>query len=121
MASEKDLIDKADALLKRHALGAGNETGTYPVLTDLVVPPELQQEDATPPEDDRDARLRDEIVARVLAELRTSLGVELEREVAEKLAPQLRTAVAEALAGLEDRLAAIVSDAVTASLKDRLP
>ena len=125
MASDKDLIDKADALLRRHALGAGGETGSYPVLTDLVVPPELKAPDeegpAAPAHEGEDARLRDEIVARVLQELRTTLGVELEREVATALAPQLRAAVAEALAGLEPRLAGIVADAVARALRERPP
>jgi hypothetical protein len=134
MASEKDLIDKADALLRRHALNPGNETGTYPVLTDLVVPPELQEapaaaeepsveepaeEPSAPPQEDEETRLRDEIVAGVLRDVRTRLGVELERQVAEALAPQLRAAVAEALAGLQDRLAAVVAEAVERSLGDR--
>ena len=125
MASDKDLIDKADALLRRHALGTGGETGSYPVLTDLVVPPELKAPDEEAPAaaapEPEDARLRDEIVARVLQELRTTLGVELEREVATALAPQLRAAVAEALAGLEPRLAGIVADAVARALRERPP
>ena len=134
MASDKDLIDKADALLRRHALAPGNETGTYPVLTDLVVPPELQEKPAAAEEPGvaeplaeepsaapgkEDTRLREEIVARVLEDLRTRLGVELERQVAEALAPQLRAAVAAALAGLQDRLAAVVAEAVERSLGDR--
>lgn len=128
MATDKDLLDKADALLRRHALGAGAETGTYPVLTDLVVPPELPagDEPAEPKSDEappapraEDTGLRDEIVARVLQELRARLGVELEREVARTLAPQLRAAVAESLAGLEQRLSGIVTEAVIRALEER--
>ena len=109
MADERDLLDKADALLRRHALASGGETGTYPVLTDLVVPPGAM---------DEQGKRRAEIVEGILAQLKTRFGVELEREVAEKLAPQLRAAVAEALAGLEERLAALVSQAVEESLKE---
>ena len=124
MATEKELLEKADALLRRHALGTGNETGTYPVLTDLVVPPELAADEAAPRQAAaaaEDTQLRAEIVARVLQELRIRLGVDLEREVAEKLAPQLRAAVAESLAGLEQRLAGIVAEAVARALQERGP
>jgi hypothetical protein len=123
MATDKDLLEKADALLRRHALAPGSETGTYPVLTDLVMPPDAAQPatpepPATPPQD---PGLRDEIVEGVLAELRTRLGADLEREVAESLAPRLRAAVKEALATLEDRLAAMVTDAVARALQERPP
>ena len=122
MATDKELLEKADALLRRHALAPGGETGTYPVLTDLVMPADAQEPVAanadTPPQD---AQLRDEIVAGVLAELRTRLGADLERQVAETLAPQLRTAVKEALGALEDRLATIVTDAVARALQERGP
>ena len=37
MASDKDVLGKADALLRRHA--AGTEAGGVPVLTDLVHDP----------------------------------------------------------------------------------
>ena len=129
MATEKDLLEKADALLRRHALAPGSETGTYPVLTDLVVPADAQepatpQEAETPPQAEappQDPALRDEIVEGVLAELRTRLGADLEREVAETLAPRLRAAVKESLAALEDRLATIVTDAVARALQDRPP
>ena len=117
MATDKELLEKADALLRRHALAPGSETGTYPVLTDLVVPADAQ-EPATPP---TDAGLRDEIVEGVLAELRTRLGADLERAVAETLAPQLRAAVKESLATLEDRLATIVTEAVARALQERPP
>jgi hypothetical protein len=113
MATEKDLLDKADALLRRHALGAaGGETGTYPVLTDLIGAPEPQQPDTS---------LREELVERVLKELRTQVGVEMERQVAETLAPQLRAAVAEALAGMQERLATLVAEAVAKALEERGP
>ena len=121
MATEKDLLEKADALLRRHALAPGNETGTYPVLTDLVVPAEAQEPANAEPETPQDPELRDEIVEGVLAELRTRLGADLEREVAETLAPQLRAAVKESLAALEERLGTIVTDAVARALQERGP
>ena len=120
MASEKDLLDKADALLRRHALGpAGNETGTFPVLTDLVVPPELEQREERAQESEDGAR--DELVGRVLDQLRARLGPELERQVMETLAPQLRAAVAEALDGLQERLANLVAESVARALEERGP
>jgi hypothetical protein len=118
MASEKELLDKADALLRRHALGTGGETGTYPVLTDLVVPPELAAADEKPPQPAAGDRLHDEVVTRVLAHVKARLGVELERRVAESLAPKLREAVKEALAGIEEQLAAAVADAVKRSMEE---
>ena len=42
MSSDKDVLGKADALLRRHTLaapGEGSDTGGVPVLTDLIEDP----------------------------------------------------------------------------------
>ena len=50
MAGENDILGKADALLRRHALGgssAGTDTAGVPVLTDLIDDPEKQAKTLT--------------------------------------------------------------------------
>ena len=68
MPSDKDILSKADALLRRHT-APGSETGAYPVLTDLI--------------DHPDGAAADEIVrdvhARVMAAIELHLAGDLEK------------------------------------------
>ena len=48
---DKDVLGKADALLRRHSIalpGAGSESGAVPVLTEMVEPPPARAQDAPP-------------------------------------------------------------------------
>jgi hypothetical protein len=119
VATDKDLIDKADALLRRiNAPATGSDTGAVPVLTDLVDSP--GQENAPPQEGDIDAdRLREEICNRLMAEVEARLAADLKRRLAEHLAPQLNAAVASAMDDLREQLANAIGEAVTEALKAR--
>ena len=108
MASDKDVLGKADALLRRHA--AGSETGGVPILTDLVEDPKAK---AAADE------LRREIFNRVMAEVEGRLAADLEKRLVQHLVPQVHTAIAGALGDLRQELANAIGDAVAAALRDR--
>jgi hypothetical protein len=109
VASDKDVLGKADALLRRHA-ATGTETGGVPVLTDLVHDPRTQA---------AIDELTREIFNRVMAEVEGRLAADLEKRLVQHLVPQVHTAVASALGDLHQELANAIGDAVTAALKDR--
>ena len=106
MASDKDVLGKADALLRRHAVGS--ETGGVPVLTDLVHDPKAK---AAMDE------LAHEIFNRVLAEVEGRLAADLEKRLVQHLVPQVHSAVASALGDLHQELANAIGDAITRALE----
>ena len=109
MASEKDVLGKADALLRRHSVGApasGSETGGVPVLTDLV-------------DDAATEQLAREVFTRVMAQVEGRLAADLETRLAQHLVPQVHAAVASALGDLRQELANAIGDAVSEALKQR--
>jgi len=108
VASEKDVLGKADALLRRHATGA--ETGGVPVLTELVHDPKAKA---------AAEELAREIFTRVLAEVEGRLAADLEKRLVQHLVPQVHTAVASAIGDLHQELANVIGDAVAAALRDR--
>ena len=108
MASDKDVLGKADALLRRHAVGT--ETGGVPVLTDFIHDPKARA--AT--ED-----IARDVFNRVMAEVEGRLAADLEKRLVQHLVPQVHTAVASALGDLHQELANAIGDAVAAALKDR--
>lgn len=123
MADDKDVLDKADALLRRHgpAAPAGSATGEYPVLTDLVDPgAAAPQAPASPPasEDDAPALVR-EVVPRVIAEVERRLADDLERRLGQRLADQLQGAIGLAVAELRPELTRIVREALAEALRSR--
>ena len=109
MASDKDVLGKADALLKRHAQG-GSDTGGVPTLTELVHDPRAKA---------AMEELSREIFNRVMAEVEGRLAADLEKRLVQHLVPQVHTAVASALGDLHQELANAIGDAVTAALRDR--
>ena len=108
MASDKDVLGKADALLRRHA--TGTEAGGVPVLTDLVHDPRAKA---------AAEELAREIFTRVLAEVEGRLAADLEKRLVQHLVPQVHTAVASAIGDLHQELANVIGDAVAAALRDR--
>jgi len=108
VASDKDVLGKADALLRRHATGA--ETGGVPVLTELVHDPKAKA---------AAEELAREIFTRVLAEVEGRLAADLEKRLVQHLVPQVHTAVASAIGDLHQELANVIGDAVAAALRDR--
>ena len=109
MASDKDVLGKADALLRRHGT-PGSETGGVPVLTDLIHDPKARA--AT-------EELARDVFNRVMAEVEGRLAADLEKRLVQHLVPQVHTAVASALGDLHQELANAIGDAVAAALKDR--
>ena len=109
MASDNDVLGKADALLKKHAAGTvGSDTGGYPMLTDAIDDPEK----AT-------SELAREVFTRVMAEVEGRLAADLEKRLVQHLVPQVHTAVASAIGDLHQELANVIGDAVAAALRDR--
>ena len=108
MASDKDVLGKADALLRRHAAAA--ETGGVPVLTELVHDPRAKA---------AAEELAREIFTRVLAEVEGRLAADLEKRLVQHLVPQVHTAVASAIGDLHQELANVIGDAVATAIRDR--
>jgi hypothetical protein len=110
VASDKDILDKADALLRRHAGAPGGETGAFPILTDLVDDPAAKA--AT-------EELAREVFNRVMAEVEGRLAADLENRLSQHLVAQVHGAVASALGDLRQELANAIGDAVAEALKQR--
>jgi hypothetical protein len=125
MPSDKDLLGKADALLRRHS-GVGSDTGVFPVLTDLIddtAKAEATEEKVPEVFDPTKAESTEEIVrevfARVTAEVEARLAVDLEKRLAEQLVPHIHAAVAGTIADLRQELMNAIGDAVAAALERR--
>jgi len=103
--SDKDVLEKADALLRRHA--PGSETGAYPVLTDLIPDPGEQGDIAR------------EVFTRVMAEVESRLTVDFEQRLADQLVPLIHASVAATVGDLRQELANAIGDAVAAALERR--
>jgi hypothetical protein len=116
--SEKDVLGKADALLRRHSSSpVGTETGSVPVLTDIIDPHAGEDAPGDLAQDD----LAQQVLRRVMAQVEERLAAELERRLALHLVPQVHAAVASALGDLRQELADAIGDAVAQALKDRPP
>jgi hypothetical protein len=108
VASEKDVLNQADALLRRHA--PGTETGGVPILTDLVDDPAAKR---------AAEEIAHEVFTRVMAEVEGRLAADLENRLVQHLVPQVHAAVASALGDLHQELANALGDAVTQALRNR--
>jgi hypothetical protein len=109
---DKDILNKADALLKRHAVrppGSGLESGGVPVLTDLVDDKGMTEE------------LAREVFKRVMLQVEGRLAHDLENRLAQHLAPQVHAAVISALSDLRQELANAIGDAVQEAIASRKP
>ncbi len=105
---EKDVLGRADALLKKTAARAGeSETGAFPVLTDFI-------EDKAATDE-----LAHEVFKRVMLQVEGRLSHDLEARLAKHLAPQIHTAVISALSDLRQELANAIGDAVHEAIAAR--
>jgi hypothetical protein len=114
MPADKDLLGKADALLRRHSIGTiGTATDTHgvPLLTEVVELP--------PPAEDDTAALAREIFDRVMGEVEGRLAAELERRLVQHLHSEVSAAVASALGDLHQDLANTIGDAIKEALQRR--
>jgi len=117
LADDDDVLGKADALLRRRSVAPpadGSQTGGVPVLTDLVGEPPGAQDALT-------TEVAREVFDRVIAEVEGRLTAELERRVAERLLPDVNSAVVSAIADLRPDLAKTIGDAVALALARRAP
>ena len=110
-SNEKDILGKADGLMRRHA--PGSDTGAVPVLTEMVGP----GSPATPPNVHGD--LAREIFAREMSEVETRLAADLEKRLNQHLVPQVHAAVASAIGDLHQELANAIGDAINRALEHR--
>ena len=130
MSSDKDVIGKADGLMRRvNPPGSGGDTGGVPILTDIVdealaasapaPAPAAPAPTARPAAREPHADLAREIFTRVIAEVEGRLAADLERRLTQHLVPQVHTAVASALGDLHQELANAIGDAVNRALEAR--
>ena len=112
--SDKDILGRADGLMRRQATSLGTDTGGVPILTDLIGEAAAKSPVREPAND-----LAREIFTRVISEVETRLAADLERRVNEHLVPQVHTAVAAAIKDLHQELANAIGDAVTRALESR--
>ena len=113
MATDKDVLGQADALLKRHAISApatGSDTGGVPILTELVDAPK-----AVDPAEELSMR----VFAQVMADIEDRLVTDLERRLMRHLAQQVHAAASSAVGDLHLELANAIREAVTAAIKAR--
>lgn len=105
MADDKDILGKADALLRRHAgMAAPADAPDVPLLTDLVDAPAA----AAPPPD----TVEREVFDRVIAEVEKRITTELERRVARSLVPQIHAAITGAVGELHQDIARAINEAL---------
>lgn len=111
MPADKDLLGQADALLRRHAIGAATDTHGVPLLTEII--------DAPPSPEDETAALAREVFDRVMGEVEGRLAAELERRLVQHLHSEVSSAVASALGDLHQELANTIGDAIREALQRR--
>ena len=103
--SDKDLLGKADGLMRRHSSAVGSDTSSFPVLTDLVdTPPAVDPIDSVAagdasgaPLDDEPSEPTEELTARVMQKVDERLQAEMQRvrrEVADAVAEAVREVLA---------------------------
>ena len=104
---DKDVLGRADALLKRQAAARAEDSGTFPVLTDFV-------EDKAAADE-----LSHEVFKRVMLQVEGRLAHDLEMRLAQHLQPQIHAAVISALGDLRQELSKSVADAVHEAIAAR--
>ena len=122
MESDRDVLDKADALLKRHAPrapGGGSDTGSIPVLTDLFDPSPAAAPAPRVKLSDQQRALVQDIFKAVMAQVEDRLATELERRLTEHLVSEVHVAVAAAIGDLRPGLADVIGDAISEALAAR--
>jgi hypothetical protein len=122
MESDRDVLDKADALLKRHAPrvpGGGSDTGSIPVLTDIIDPSPAAVPSPRVKLDDQQRALVQDIFQAVMAQVEDRLASELERRLSEHLVAEVHVAVAAAIGDLRPGLADVIGDAISEALASR--
>jgi hypothetical protein len=124
MEDDRDILGKADALLRRHVPPrTGPADGAdVPVLTELITPGGHAAPAPAPACEggaaSRDALAR-ELVAEVVDTVQARLAQDLERRVAQQVTAEVQSAVAAVLGDLRQDIANAVGDAVAEALARR--
>jgi hypothetical protein len=114
MEDDRDILNKADALLRRHAAprGAPVDQGDVPLLTELITPGGHAR---ILPDDD----FTRELVAEVVNAVQARLAQDLERRLTQQVLAEVQASVAATLADLRQDIANAVGDAVAEALSRR--
>jgi len=130
MADDRDILGKADALLRRHAAPNASDDGRdVPVLTELITPSGKAPAPAVPApapspapahgtESRDDAFVRD-LVAEVVNVVQARLAQDLERRLTQQVTAEVQASVAATLGDLRQDIANAVGDAVAEALARR--
>lgn len=110
MDENRDVLGKADALLKKH--NGQPDAGEIPTLTDIVEAPTELGDGAV-------GDIANEVFARLMAEVEGRLATELERRLVQHIEAEVHVAVASALGDLRQDIANAIGDAVTEALNRR--
>ena len=130
MADDRDILGKADALLRRHVPPSATGDGTdVPVLTELITPsgrpaapaaPEPRLPPAPAPvAASRDEAFSRDLVAEVVNAVQARLAQDLERRLTQQVTAEVQASVAAALGDLRQDIANAVGDAVAEALARR--
>lgn len=130
MADDRDILGKADALLRRHVPPAATGGGTeVPVLTELItpsgrpaapaVPEPLLPAAPAPVAASRDEAFSRDLVAEVVNAVQARLAHDLERRLTQQVTAEVQASVAAALGDLRQDIANAVGDAVAEALARR--
>ncbi len=127
MEDDRDILGKADALLRRHVPPRTGSTdgADVPVLTELITPGGHAASAAPAPASPRESGIpsRDtltrEVVAEVVNTVQARLAQDLERRLAQQVTTEVQAAVAAALGDLRQDIANAVGDAVAEALARR--
>jgi hypothetical protein len=128
MEDDRDLLGKADALLRRHVPPRATGEGTdVPVLTELITPsakspapplPEAVPSPAPVAASRDDAFTRD-LVAEVVNAVQARLAQDLERRLTQQVTAEVQASIAATLGDLRQDIANAVGDAVAEALARR--
>ena len=117
MAKQDDILDKMDALMKKHGARVGDET--IPTLTDVIASgaaraglPALSAEQVE--------ALAIEIYQHVLQNLDARINNELQQHLRPQLARMLEQVLERMLADLKNNIKSIVDDAIAHALDAQL-
>ena len=116
MRDDRDILDKADALLRRHATpsaGSGQNAGV-PVLTELITP----GGDRPAAPDDEFTRA---LIAEVASAVQARVAQDLEHHLTQKAIAEVHASVAAALGDIQQDIATLIADAVAEALARRPP
>ncbi len=112
--NDRDVLGKADALLRRHSVGpppSGSDTGGVPILTELVDAPGL--------DDEASKALAREVFTQVMAEVEGRIAADLENRLAQQVVPLVQAAVSATLVELRQELAGAIGEAVSRAVAQR--